>query len=86
MSAINRLARVEEWCEKVWQGEQEKMRGGLDYKESEARVATVHTLKQVLQLTPGLGAIYGCLSTIRATLMIIAILLAVIAYRLYFRA
>lgn len=48
-----------------------------------ARVATVHTLKYVMQLPVGLGAIYGCLSTIRVTLVVIAILLAAITYRLF---
>jgi hypothetical protein len=84
MSDLSRLTRVEEWCQKVWEHEQAEMRR-LDYKESEVRVATVHTLKQALQIPPGMGAIYGCLSTIRATLVIIALLLVAITYRLYVR-
>jgi len=83
MTAISRLARVEEWCEKVWDSEQGKIRTEK-WQEGEVRAATVHILKQALQVPPGLGAIYGCLSTIRATLVIIAILLAAITYRLYF--
>jgi hypothetical protein len=82
MSATSRLARVEEWCEKVWESEQAKIRAE-DWRDSEVRAATVHILKQALQVPPGLGALYGCLSTIRATLVVIAVLLAAIAYHLY---
>jgi hypothetical protein len=83
MSALTGMDRVGEWCEKLWQTELERMNAGLDYRESFARVAAGHTLKQVLQLPAGLGAIYGCLSAIRLTLVVIAILLAAITYRMY---
>jgi hypothetical protein len=80
---MSRAQRIEDWCQKVWDQEQAKMQLGLDYPESHVRVATVHTLKQALQIPVGLGAIYGCLRTIRITLMIIAVLLAAITFRLY---
>jgi hypothetical protein len=77
------LERIEEWCEKIWKSELMQMQNALDYPPNYVRVAAVHTLKQALQIPPGLGAIYGCLSTIRATLTVIAILLAAITYRLF---
>ena len=80
MGATDRLQGV---IDEIWASEEAKMKGGLDYKESEVRMATVHILKQALQLPVGLGAILGCLRRIRTTLFVIAVLLALIAYKLY---
>jgi hypothetical protein len=76
------MDRLQGEIDRIWASEQTKMKSGEDYSEQDARFATVHTLKQALQLPVGLGAIYGALRTIRSTLYIVVLLLVVIAYEL----
>ena len=79
MDVMERLQGV---VDTIWASEQAKMKLGEDYSVREARFAAVHTFKQVLQLPVGVGAIIGALHTIRGTLYVVVVLLAVIAYEL----
>jgi len=76
------MDRLQGAIDTIWASEEAKMKSGADYSEREARFAAVHTLKQALQVPVGLGAIYGALKNIRATLYVVVILLAVIAWEL----
>jgi hypothetical protein len=76
------MDRLQDVIDTIWASEEAKMKKGEDYSEQDARFATVHTLKQALQLPVGLGAIIGVLKTIRSLLWIVVILLAAIVYEL----
>ena len=79
MGVTDRLQGV---IDAIWASEETKMNSGEDYSEQDARFAAVHTLKQVLQLPVGLGAIISALNTIRTLLWVVVFLLAGIAYEL----